>query len=299
VVAAGLITQDQGWRWVWIWCAIFFGVQVLMFALGFEETKFTRVGTLEARQGSVVVAEEATTTEMEGEKVPVSTPPSPPEPLVAENDTAAARALSVTHIDHRIPRKSYRQRLSLLKSSPGPWSHFLRHSWQPFVILVTIPGVTFCALVYAITLAWQTVMTTAVSTYMLDPPYEFNAAQIGLMNLPPFIGNTLGAIIIGPLSDWIALHLARRNNGIYEPEMRFWVFLPFVPFQLAGTAEWTHDSPPSSQVANVKARSMVVRIRFGRRCPMVPGRCRLRYLQFRHRTHPVSGFDICARRLQR
>lgn len=32
----------------------------------------------------------------------------------------------------------------------------------------------------------------------------------------------------------MVLQLAKRNNGVYEPEMRFWVFLPFIPFQLAG-----------------------------------------------------------------
>lgn len=32
----------------------------------------------------------------------------------------------------------------------------------------------------------------------------------------------------------MVLRLAKRNRGIYEPEMRFWVFLPFIPFQLAG-----------------------------------------------------------------
>lgn len=40
--------------------------------------------------------------------------------------------------------------------------------------------------------------------------------------------------MIGPLSDWVVLYLSKRNNGIYEPEMRFWTFLPFIPFQLAG-----------------------------------------------------------------
>ncbi|KAK3111423.1 hypothetical protein LTR53_013358 [Teratosphaeriaceae sp. CCFEE 6253] len=77
-------------------------------------------------------------------------------------------------------------------------------------------------------------MTTALSTYMLDPPYNFTASQIGLMSLAPFIGTTIGTIIVGPISDYIALRLAKRNGGIYEPEMRFWVFVPFIPFQLAG-----------------------------------------------------------------
>jgi MFS family permease len=48
------------------------------------------------------------------------------------------------------------------------------------------------------------------------------------------VGQTLGSLICGPLSDWTVLYLARRNNGIYEPEFRFYLFLPFVPFQLAG-----------------------------------------------------------------
>jgi MFS family permease len=50
------------------------------------------------------------------------------------------------------------------------------------------------------------------------------------MSIPAFIGTTIGAVVIGPLSDWSILYLARRNNGIYEPEMRLWMMAPFVPF---------------------------------------------------------------------
>jgi hypothetical protein len=32
----------------------------------------------------------------------------------------------------------------------------------------------------------------------------------------------------------MVLYLSKRNKGIYEPEMRFWVFLPWIPFQIAG-----------------------------------------------------------------
>lgn len=32
----------------------------------------------------------------------------------------------------------------------------------------------------------------------------------------------------------MVLRMAKRNDGIYEPEMRFWAFMPFIPFQLAG-----------------------------------------------------------------
>jgi hypothetical protein len=224
-----------------------------MFAFGFEETKFTgqHHETIQGRQGSIVNPGEYTRKSVdvgdvkgpsgEAEALPekeMHFPPSDSEMRRHSSqeltEAEIAHKLSVIHINPDKKRKTYWQRLSLLKTSPGPWSHFLRHSYQPFLILGSIPGVLFCSLTYAVLLAWSTVQTTALSTYMLDPPYNFSASQIGLMSLAPFVGSTLGSIVVGPVSDYVALQLAKRNNGIYEPEMRFWVFIPFVPFQVAG-----------------------------------------------------------------
>ncbi|KAJ9619851.1 hypothetical protein H2203_008122 [Taxawa tesnikishii (nom. ined.)] len=239
IVAAGFITVDQGWRWVWWWCAIFFGIQSIMFVFGFEETKYTHIETLEARQGSVVTVPGSGTGDQNplstNSKVSKETLTAPGQAVVGINSQEdLAHQLNSLHISPNKSRKPYWQRLNLLTATPGPWSHFLRHSWQPFMILATIPGVLYCALIYALLTAQSTVQTTAVSMYMLDPPYNFNASQIGLMSLAPFVGTTLGTIVCGPISDYVALRLAKRNRGIYEPEMRFWVFLPFIPFQLAG-----------------------------------------------------------------
>lgn len=253
VVAAGFITVDQGWRWVWWWCAIFFGFQIIMFFFGFEETKFTTLNTIQGRPvGEVAATQRAEVMEKSEQlsKEPAAHPSDIESP--ADPDHMARRSLSVAHVNANLPRKTYWQKLALFETSPGPWSHFLRHSWQPFALLFLIPGILFCSLCYAILLAWSTVMTTALSTYMLDPPYNFTASQIGLMSLAPFIGSTLGSLVVGPASDYVILQLAKRNNGIYEPEMRFWVFLPFIPFQLAGTwwfAFALSEGKPWSQVA--------------------------------------------------
>lgn len=238
VVASGFITENQSWRWVWWWCAIFFGVQFLMFFFGFEETKFAVTPGFQSRPSSIVAGLENSMGSKDEKQM--SAAPATPAPIGTDIESGAsydeetARNLSVVRLDPNIPRKSYWQKLSLLKTTPGPWSHFLRHSYQPFMILVSIPGVAFSSLTYAILLAFSTVMTTAISTYMLEPPYEFSASQIGLMSLAPFIGSTIGSIIVGPLSDYVVLFLSRRNNGIYEPEMRFWCYLPFIPFQCGG-----------------------------------------------------------------
>lgn len=188
IVAAGFITQNMGWRWVWWWFVIFFGCQVFMMAFGFEETKYGHKDTLDERQGSVVelppqVKDLSGSDEKVNEKKSIDVHPATD---VEEGQMREARRkLSMINIDTTIQRKPYWQRLSFATTSPGNWSEFFRHSWQPFMILFTIPGVAFCSLVYAILLAWQTVQTATLSTIMISDPYNFTAAQIGLMNLAP------------------------------------------------------------------------------------------------------------------
>lgn len=237
-VAAGFITTSQGWRWVWWWCAIIFAFQLIALILGFQETKFNWMEALHGQtasgdysSGEIVTIDSKTEKSLQKDPHQDRRLSEDPERLAAEN---RQRNLSVISIDTRIRKKTYWETLSFSTVSAGSWSTFLRHSWQPFWILFTVPGVAYSSCVYAVLLAWSTVMTAALSTYMLDPPYNFTANDIGLMNLAPFVGTTLGCLICGPVSDWMIIRLARRKNGIYEPEMRLWTFVPFIPFQVAG-----------------------------------------------------------------
>ena len=236
-VAAGFISDSQGWRWVWWWFVIFFGVTLVMFIFGFQETKFNWMEAIQGKAPSGEPSAESMTIETDKEKQLQNTQPLRSGSLSEDPETIQSnrpRNLSVVVVDSTIRRKTYWQALSFSTTSRGPWKTFARHSYQPFFILFTVPGVAYSSCVYAVLLAWSTVMTAALSTYMLDPPYSFSATGIGLMNLAPFIGTTLGCLICGPISDWMILRLARRKNGIYEPEMRLWVFVPFIPFQVAG-----------------------------------------------------------------
>ncbi|KAI1778700.1 MFS general substrate transporter [Hypoxylon cercidicola] len=228
-VAAGYITASQGWRWVWWWCAILFGIETVVMFFGFEETKFDWTAVVPGRPLDIE-SQEAVGKEKVDEK------PSPSNSLQIPENQADESILNGTAvmIDPNIPRKPYWQRLSLISPTKGHWSLFARHAYQPFFIMFTIPGVGYICLVYAILLSWGTVMSAAQSTYMLDAPYSFNSTQIGLMNLAPFIGSTLGSLVSGPLSDWTVLKLAKRNKGIYEPEMRLWVLVPFIVPAVAG-----------------------------------------------------------------
>lgn len=173
VVAAGFITTGQGWRWVWWWCAIFFGLQFVAFFFGFEESKFIHAEPLKAPESSV-----SSTPVPDGDNKDMEQVDSPSIELGGEKSPQ----YSLVPIDQDIPRKTYLQKLALTTMSPGTWSEFFRHSWQPFVILVRIPGVLFCACVYAIVLAYSTVQTTALSTIMLDPPYVPTHPRAGFVN---------------------------------------------------------------------------------------------------------------------
>ena len=235
-VAAGYITISQGWRWVWWWCAIFFAIALLAYIFLYEETKYSHTGIegIDVSASQDPVSEFTETRSDEETKISESKLEVVPSKGSTSAEVDRPRHLSVIDIDNSIARKSYFQRLAFSSSSPGPVSQFLRHSYQPFMILFTIPGVFFVSLLYGAMIAMSTVQITTLSSWMAGPPYNFNAAQIGLMSLPSWIGSTLGALICGPLSDWLILVLARRNRGIYEPEMRLWVIAAFIPFVTAG-----------------------------------------------------------------
>lgn len=245
-LAVGLVSMSQSAAFIlpltitcrW-WNAIFFGVALLAFLFLYEESKFsnTDIGV------SVSLSNfEDPPTEPNALPKADTKEPSPKDIVVTASDTPSdievgtSRAVDPTHthINPNIHQKTYWQRLAITTTSPGPFSHFARHAWQPIQILFTIPAVAFMSLIYGVMLVWTTVMVTVLSSWMALPPYNFNASSIGLMSLPSFIGTTLGTLIAAPMSDALILYLSRRNNGIYEPEMRLWVMVPFIPFVPAG-----------------------------------------------------------------
>jgi hypothetical protein len=71
---------------------------------------------------------------------------------------------------------------------------------------------------------WFSVILNVLSIYFTAPPYNFTPAGIGLLNLAPFIGGILGNGVSAS-NDYIILLLAKRNGGVFEPEMRLWLAL--------------------------------------------------------------------------
>lgn len=222
-LAGGYITLSQGWRWVWWWMAILFGVGLVMLFFFYEETMFY-AKPIDGVPVQVRSAPSSNSGKHDTEALP-------PKILDTIHDEPDAESVQ---IDYSIPEKSHWKKLALWSNSPMPFIQLIKHSYQPFQIMFSIPAVFYMALEYGFMTACTTVPVTTLSSVMTLPPYNFGTAQIGLMGLPPFIGTSLATVIFGPLSDKICIYLAKRNGGIFEPEMRLWLCLAFTPFVPAG-----------------------------------------------------------------
>lgn len=215
-VAAGYCADSQGWRWIWWWTAIFLAITLVIMVFFYEETKYTlRIPSLRIRSD-------------DGDDVQY--PKDKQEE--AEQDLEQIPTQANGRTSEAYPKKTIRERLALRTLTPGGSRSYLGLVWE-FVYLLRFPTVAYTALMYGTSLAWFSVILTTLSTYFTLPPYNFTPSGIGLLNLAPFIGSLI-ALIISASNDWIILQLAKRNRGIFEPEMRLWLALPGVVLAPAG-----------------------------------------------------------------
>jgi len=122
------------------------------------------------------------------------------------------------------PAKSYRHSLR-------PWNgRLVKDKWfrvmiRPF-ILFAYPAVLWSSLVYALAVGWLIVLSESVAHIYEDTSYNFTPLQVGLVYISPFIGGVLGTAVAGKVSDLVVRYLARKNDGVYEPEFRLLMALP-------------------------------------------------------------------------
>ena len=263
-LAAGFASNSMGWRWgmsfpllppvyalykahshitVWWLIAIFFGVGLVAFTFLYEETMF--VSTVSKDDGvevDEVVSEKQQPISEKQQPIEKRKSIEKQEPIGYKSDvlekggpragSSAATKQAETVAKSGIRRRSYWQMLKPWSDSGLPLTQLFKHMYTPFLMMFSIPGIFFMALEYGLMTACGTLTTTSQSSVMTEAPYNFSSSGIGLMSLPSFIGVTIGTLVYGPLSDYLALRLSKRNKGVFEPEMRLWpviIFLPCVP----------------------------------------------------------------------
>jgi MFS family permease len=142
----------------------------------------------------------------------------------AEAPTNADQFHYTDHYRNAAP-KSYIQTLR-------PWNGRLaKDKWihvmiRPF-ILYAYPAVLWSSMVYALAVGWLIVLSESVAHIYRDrDSYNFTALQVGLVYISPFVGGILGTAVAGKISDILVRFMARKNDGVYEPEYRLVMAIP-------------------------------------------------------------------------
>ncbi|KAJ4147527.1 hypothetical protein LMH87_002039 [Akanthomyces muscarius] len=235
MLTSEIVSRHGGdWRWMpWAMAATFGATAVLVF-FGVEESTF--VPNIDNQVAAKTRQEEA---ENNFYNRPVSYAAS------SRYSTAddAADVLDLVDMNRRAARTS----AAYLDLPPGPRPlrqrfAFVTPTGRPirqrflsaFVILGLFPGVVYAALTYGFLMAWLSMFAQVVQLQMTQAPYNLDRRGLALLDLGPLLGHFLGSLIVPPLSDyWIAAR-ARRNGGVYEPEMRLWFALGGGVFVAAG-----------------------------------------------------------------
>ncbi|KAF7133861.1 hypothetical protein CNMCM5793_005273 [Aspergillus hiratsukae] len=212
-IAGGFVAQNMGWRWIqYILAIICLCVTIAMF-FGFEETMFFRKP--DVKQPTPILQNTAVLDSSPGtDSEKVSASKEPESEFVAASDTGEAYQI-----------KTYSHMLKM-------WG--LRHPEQPITFwrsiflsfrLLSFPTQIFSGLLVGSILAWYNVLGGSLAEVLGGAPYYFTTDEIGLTYFASVIGVSIGCYFSGWLSDILAIKLARRRQGIKEPEDRLWMFL--------------------------------------------------------------------------
>ncbi|KAK6850987.1 hypothetical protein PG987_000621 [Apiospora arundinis] len=224
-MAAGAQAAAQGWRWSYYALAIAFTVLTFVYVFAFEETKYIRTvptHSNSARKNSVEEAADGART------VSSPVPDQDKKDDMIEADLRHIGSHTMGEVNP-IPN-SYAKRMRLSTPTHEPlW----KLTTAPLSVLA-FPHVLFTALQFASGISWLVLMLTSTSVIFSAPPYNFTTQGVGNMSLGPLIGNIFGALYGGPVSDWSIKRFARRNGGVFEPEMRLWIVMPPTLFMAGG-----------------------------------------------------------------
>lgn len=224
------MSQHIGWRsFFWLNTALLSITFILLLFL-FPETTWQRSPPLEAHRQN-------TETKVSCKQIPqkgISEPPGTPKPAIEELKTAQHETEAVAELGiwngKGYPSKA---QFSLLRSGTQSPRRILTNFFMLWKLLL-FPIVELSAFVVSWSASFMLELNLTQSQAFAAPPYNLKAQTIGLFNIAILIGAFIGLATNGVLSDWLAMTLTKRNNGIREPEMRLPAMIPFVMIAVLG-----------------------------------------------------------------
>ncbi|KAJ0413903.1 major facilitator superfamily domain-containing protein [Aspergillus carlsbadensis] len=221
LILGGYIAEGPGWRWSCKIVAILSGTVALLFIFTMDDSLFPRHAL--ARSTSTA---------------PQRTPNAQPAQPTGDDDTkkepSASLSREPTLAQGRadlLPR-NYLHVLSPIhrwKEDKTTWWQYFRRPFHLFAF----PNIIMAGLIYAFANTAGIVSFNTISEIMTDDPYNWSTGPTGLMFLAALVGSFIG-MATGALGDILTLHLARKNNGYKEPEMRLWTLAPSFVYGAVG-----------------------------------------------------------------
>lgn len=206
-IVTGPITNSLGWRYLFYILIAAIGLQLVLVFFLVPETTYHRFSI--DNVGEIL----APSTKLpNSENIECIQDPHLEKLSNSDEQTAQVTAPDVPS------RKSYAQSLAVYS---GTYSN---ESWLslfagPFIACTNLGAL------------WSVVISGGLTSFFVGlsflpaqlfsvPPYSLTTAGIGYTSVGPFVGGALGCVLLGMLMDPLAVFLARRNRGIYEPEFR-------------------------------------------------------------------------------
>ncbi|KAK5133040.1 hypothetical protein LTR08_008245 [Meristemomyces frigidus] len=210
-IICGFINDGAGYKWVFFYPAIFCGASFAFLFFFMEETNYDRKNVTVVDKGSQGSAEPPTALAVAGK-------------VATTIDTADSSSVEAGTVQYT--KKSYLQKLSIMDRP--------RKQRMPYRVLLSLrlvswPVIFYAGFSYGSYLIWFNVLNATASVILGGPPYNFSASMVGLSYIAALLGVVGASVFTGYASDKLALWLARRNNGVFEPEQRLWGFaLPLI-----------------------------------------------------------------------
>lgn len=228
LVAGGNIAATIGWRWSQYLVAIVDAFILGLFIFTFQETLFPRFLFERAEHTEYVKSIKSTiSTEItSSEKQNI---------IVESNDNVESN----DDVEYNHPKVTDFPGMAYWQGVLKWWVYFPEDKttyWQYFrrpFILFTFPNIFFAGLMFGFGPTAGMLIFSTVAEILMDAPYNYSTTTTGLMCLGALIGSII-SWFCGFLSDYVVIYLAKKNNGIKEPEMRLYtMILPFC-FAAAG-----------------------------------------------------------------
>lgn len=211
-IISGYVIQDLGWQWTYKLAAILFGIHIPLLYVFCPETCYKRSADLNIDLGVVNHAKEL---EAELEEVEIVRGKNIHDTAVEKTASQLEAALRDQHGANEPPWTKWEE-LRLWRGIESP-DNLLKIIVRPFPMLL-FPQVLYAFITYGLSTSWLIVLGSVAALIFGSPPYNFDVGDIGLLGIAGLITSILG-FVSGPINDYLCKWLARRNNGIYEPEV--------------------------------------------------------------------------------